>query len=66
MKWVKRVTVGLMFWPGLGFAEGPTNVPALPESVDLSSFYAYAGVIIAALVGMIVYRKAVKITNRYS
>jgi hypothetical protein len=50
---------------GLGFAvpcfaEGLT----LPTSVDLSAVLTYGGVIVGALVGMIVLRKAIKLTNR--
>lgn len=36
----------------------------LPATVDLSALFTYAGVIISALVGMIVVRKAIKLTNR--
>lgn len=43
------------------FAEGGVT---LPTTVDLSGVFAYAGAIIAALVGMIVVRKAIKLTNR--
>lgn len=35
-----------------------------PTSVDISEVGAYAGIIVAALVGMIVVRKAIKLTNR--
>lgn len=35
-----------------------------PTSVDLSEVGTYAGVIVAALVGLIVVRKAIKLTNR--
>ena len=35
-----------------------------PTSVDISEVGTYAGIIVAALVGMIVVRKAIKLTNR--
>lgn len=36
----------------------------LPTSIDLSQLFTYAGAIITALVGLIVVRKAIKLTNR--
>lgn len=36
----------------------------LPTSVDLSDLFPYAAAIVAALVGLIVIRKAIKLTNR--
>lgn len=39
-------------------------MPTLPTSVDLSALWAFASVVISALVGMIVVRKAIKIVNR--
>jgi len=39
-------------------------MPTLPETVDLAPLWAFASVVISALVGMIVVRKAIKIINR--
>lgn len=39
-------------------------MPTLPNTVDLTPLWAFASVVIAALVGMIVVRKAIKIINR--
>lgn len=36
----------------------------LPTSVDLSALFPYAAAIVTALVGLIVVRKAIKLTNR--
>ena len=36
----------------------------LPTSVDLSGLFPYAAAIVTALVGLIVIRKAIKLTNR--
>lgn len=36
----------------------------LPTSVDLSDLFPYAAAIVTALVGLIVIRKAIKLTNR--
>jgi len=41
----------------------PTGL-TLPTSVDLSDLFPYAAAIVTALVGLIVIRKAIKLTNR--
>lgn len=48
--------------PALVFAE-PAGL-TLPSTVDLSDLYPYAAAIVTALVGLIVIRKAIKLTNR--
>lgn len=48
--------------PMAAFAE-PAGL-TLPSSVDLSDLFPYAAAIVAALVGLIVVRKAIKLTNR--
>lgn len=48
--------------PVAAFAE-PAGL-TLPSSVDLSDLFPYAAGIVAALVGLIVIRKAIKLTNR--
>lgn len=39
-------------------------MPELPETINLTPLWAFASVIIASLVGMIVVRKAIKLINR--
>ncbi len=48
--------------PFMAHAEPPALT--LPSSVDLSDLFPYAAAIVAALVGLIVIRKAIKLTNR--
>jgi len=50
------------FSPILAHAEPPALT--LPSSVDLSDLFPYAAAIVTALVGLIVIRKAIKLTNR--
>lgn len=45
-------------------AESGAGTIVLPTTVDLSPILTYGGVIVASLVGMIVLRKAIKLTNR--
>jgi len=48
--------------PIMAHAEPPALT--LPSSVDLSDLFPYAAAIVTALVGLIVIRKAIKLTNR--
>lgn len=51
-----------MFMPVAAKAE-PSGL-TLPSSVDLSALFPYASAIVAALVTLIVIRKAIKLSNR--
>lgn len=52
--------IGAVLMATSAFAEGFTP----PATVDLSQVLTYGSTIVAALVGMIVLRKAIKLTNR--
>ena len=54
--------VACLAFGGVALAEPPALT--LPSSVDLSDLFPYAAAIVAALVGLIVIRKAIKLTNR--
>lgn len=48
----------------VGFAAPAFAESTLPSTVNLTDVLTYGGVVIAALVGMMVLRKGIKLTNR--
>lgn len=56
------LAVAVVCTPMAAFATTPEL--ELPTSVDLSALFPYAMGIVTALVGLIVIRKAIKLTNR--
>jgi hypothetical protein len=52
--------IAMAFMPAMAFAAAGD----LPTTVDLSAVSTYGAVIVASLVGLIVIRKAIKLTNR--
>lgn len=56
------VAIMALMLPVVAMAE-PSGL-TLPTTVDLSGLFPYAAAIVAALVGLIVIRKAIKLTNR--
>lgn len=65
MQKLKKIYMVLMIavlTPFMLYAE-PAGL-TLPTTVDLSDLFPYAAAIVAALVGLIVIRKAIKLTNR--
>lgn len=57
------IALGLFFSASAAMADA-ANTVTLPATVDLSAVYTFAGVVIAALVGLIVVRKSIKLVNR--
>lgn len=51
--------LGLMFLPAVAFAS-----VTMPATVDLTPILTFGGIVVGALVGLLVLRKAIKTVNR--
>ena len=62
-RWYQSIMVAMLLalMPVAAMAESSLN---LPQTVDISDLFPYASAIIAALVTLIVIRKAIKLSNR--
>ncbi len=60
----KRVLGATIAFIGASVPAFAEPVYDLPTTVNLSEVLTYGGVIVSALVGMMVLRKAIKLTNR--
>ncbi len=63
-KWYQSIMVMLLTAFVMPMAAMAESSLTLPSSVDISDLFPYASAIIAALVTLIVIRKAIKLSNR--
>lgn len=63
-KWYQSIMVALLMAFVMPMAAMAESGLTLPSTVDISDLFPYASAIIAALVTLIVIRKAIKLSNR--